>query len=236
MAKSIVSLAVGMALAEGRIASLDDTVAKYVPKLAGAPYGETSIRNVLRMSSGVPFREVYDGDDDLTRFVRARNTHGSIAALHMFDRREAEQGTRFHYASSETVLACGAAARGHRHHAQRVSDAAVVAADGRRSRRDLDQGLGRHRIRVREFQCDVARLRRLGMLLANDGAVGGKAGRAEGLSAGSDRLAPAPRRRSRRGAPRRSLDTATSSGLFRARSEGLPCSGFTARRSSSIPN
>jgi CubicO group peptidase (beta-lactamase class C family) len=104
MAKSIVSLAVGMALAEGRIASLDDTVAKYVPKLAGAPYGETSIRNVLRMSSGVPFREVYDGDDDLTRFVRARHTHGSIAALQMFDRREAEQGTRFHYASSETVL------------------------------------------------------------------------------------------------------------------------------------
>ena len=53
MAKSIVSIAVGMALAEGKIASLDDTVAKYVPKLAGIPYGETSIRNVLRMSSGV---------------------------------------------------------------------------------------------------------------------------------------------------------------------------------------
>ena len=50
MAKSIVSIAVGMALAEGKIASLDDTVAKYVPKLAGVPYGETSIRNVLRMS------------------------------------------------------------------------------------------------------------------------------------------------------------------------------------------
>ena len=68
MAKSIVSLAVGMALAEGKIASLDDMVSKYVPKLAGVPYGETSIRNVLRMSSGVPFSEVYDGNDDLTRF------------------------------------------------------------------------------------------------------------------------------------------------------------------------
>ena len=33
MAKSIVSLAVGMALAEKKIASLDDTVAKYVPEL-----------------------------------------------------------------------------------------------------------------------------------------------------------------------------------------------------------
>ena len=52
MAKSIVSIAVGMALAEGKIASLDDLVAKYEPKLAGSAYGDTSIRNVLRMSSG----------------------------------------------------------------------------------------------------------------------------------------------------------------------------------------
>ena len=56
MAKSIVSIAVGMALAEKKIASLDDTIAKYVPELAGNPYGETTIRNMLRMSSGVPFR------------------------------------------------------------------------------------------------------------------------------------------------------------------------------------
>jgi len=103
MAKSIVSIAVGMALAEGKIASLDDKVAKYEPKLAGIPYGETSIRNLLRMSSGVAL-EVYDGDDDVKRLAVARNTHGSIAALRMFGTREAEQGTRFHYASSETVV------------------------------------------------------------------------------------------------------------------------------------
>ena len=41
MAKSIVSIAVGIALAEKKIASLDDTIAKYVPKLAGSAYGET---------------------------------------------------------------------------------------------------------------------------------------------------------------------------------------------------
>jgi CubicO group peptidase (beta-lactamase class C family) len=104
MAKSIVSIAVGIAVAEGKIASLDDTVAKYVPKLAESPYGETSIRNVLRMSSGVPFNEVYDGKDDLTRFSILRNSSGSIDALRAFRVREVEQGTRFHYASSETVL------------------------------------------------------------------------------------------------------------------------------------
>jgi Beta-lactamase len=57
MAKSIVSLAVGMALDEKKIASLDDTVSKYEPRLGGSLYGETSIRNLLRMSSGVKFIE-----------------------------------------------------------------------------------------------------------------------------------------------------------------------------------
>src|SRR5450432_2267522 len=104
MAKSIVSIAIGMALAEGKIASLDDAVSKYVPRLAGSPYGETSIRNILRMSSGVPFSEVYDGKDDLARFTKLGGSQGSIAALRAFDVREAEQGTRFHYASSETVV------------------------------------------------------------------------------------------------------------------------------------
>ncbi len=104
MAKSIVSLAVGMALAEGKIASLDDMASKYVPKLAGSPYGETTIRNVLRMSSGVAFNETYDGNDDMHRFEVLRFQKGSIEALRVFDNREAPQGTRFHYASSETVI------------------------------------------------------------------------------------------------------------------------------------
>ena len=94
MAKSIVSLGVGMALAEKKIASLDDTVAKYVPKLAGNAYGETTIRNILRMASGVAFSEVYDGKDDLTRFVRVRAVYDTIMALREFNTREAEWSPR----------------------------------------------------------------------------------------------------------------------------------------------
>ena len=37
-------------------------------------------------------------------FTIARFRNGSIAALREFNTREAEQGTRFHYASSETVI------------------------------------------------------------------------------------------------------------------------------------
>src|ERR1700744_3838540 len=104
MAKSIVSIAIGMALAEGKIASLDDKAAKYEPKLAGHAYGETSIRNLLRMSSGVTFTEVYDENDDLARFSRLRIAEGSVASVNEFSAREVEQGMRFHYASIETVV------------------------------------------------------------------------------------------------------------------------------------
>lgn len=104
IAKSITSLAVGCALEEGKIQSLDDKVSKYVKEMAGHPYGETSIRNLLRMASGVRFSENYDGADDFSRFLALRWEKGNIAALQAFGEREAPQGSRFHYATSETYL------------------------------------------------------------------------------------------------------------------------------------
>jgi len=104
MAKSLVSLAVGFALSDGKIRSLDDTVATYVPELKGNAYGETRIRNVLRMASGVRFTENYGGKDDLSRFVRILISNGNISALKAFNEREAAEGERFHYASIETQL------------------------------------------------------------------------------------------------------------------------------------
>ena len=156
MAKSITSIAVGMALAEGKIASLDDTVAKYVPKLAGVPYGETSIRNVLRMSSGVAFKEVYDGNDDLARFARIRVREGSIEALREFRDRETEQGARRLQPDGDPGRAV---ARGDGDHAQRVSDRPAVATHGGGSQRDMGQESRRHRNRVGKLQCNLARLR-----------------------------------------------------------------------------
>jgi CubicO group peptidase (beta-lactamase class C family) len=174
MAKSIVSLAVGMALAEGKIASLDDLVSKYARELAGNPYGETSIRNILRMSSGVPFKEVYDGNDDLTKFSLARNARGSIAALRMFTDREVEQGTRFHYASIETVvlavlLRAVTGTTLSEYLAPRLWQPIGAEADASwiKSSDGIETGSGGFNATLRDYG-------RLGMLLANDGAVGGK--------------------------------------------------------------
>jgi CubicO group peptidase (beta-lactamase class C family) len=52
MAKSWTALAVGEALCAGKIKSLEDTAATYVPELTGTAYGAASIRNLLRYTSG----------------------------------------------------------------------------------------------------------------------------------------------------------------------------------------
>jgi CubicO group peptidase (beta-lactamase class C family) len=174
MAKSIVAIAVGMALSEGKIASLDDKVAKYVPQLAGHAYGETAIRNILRMSSGVKFSETYDGNDDLTRFVIKRIAEGSIAALNAFDARETEQGARFHYASSETVVltVLMRAVTGmslSEYLTPRLWQPMGAEADATwiRSADGTESGFGNFNATLRDYG-------RLGILLANDGALDGK--------------------------------------------------------------
>lgn len=60
MTKSITSILVGCALAEGRIKSLDDQVVAYLPELRGGGYDGVTIRQVLQMRSGVDYEERYD--------------------------------------------------------------------------------------------------------------------------------------------------------------------------------
>ena len=118
MAKSIVSLAIGMALAEkARSPRSTITVAKYVPELAGNPYGETTIRNMLRMASGVPFKEVYDGNDDSAKFNRIRLTQDSVAALRAFNDARGGAGHAIPLRLQPDRGADAGAARGDRHHA-----------------------------------------------------------------------------------------------------------------------
>jgi CubicO group peptidase (beta-lactamase class C family) len=71
IAKSIMATLVGIAVAEGRIDSLDATVAQYRPDFAGTPYGAVTIKSLLTMTSGMGDRtsllpgraQFYYGDD-----------------------------------------------------------------------------------------------------------------------------------------------------------------------------
>ena len=60
MTKSITSILIGCALAEGRIKSLDDRIETYLPELKGGGYEGATIRQIMQMRSGVDYEERYD--------------------------------------------------------------------------------------------------------------------------------------------------------------------------------
>ena len=169
MAKSITSLAVGMALAERRIASIDDKAAKYVPSLKGTLIGGTSIRHLLRMATGAKFTEEYDGRDDSVRFNGAMIRDGIEKALATVGNREVPAGTKFSYASVNTH-ALGAVVKGatgmtlSQYLEPRLWQAigAETSALWRADRTGLEIAGGHFNATLRDYA-------RLGIVLANDG-------------------------------------------------------------------
>ena len=108
MAKTVLGMLVGIALHEKKIGSLDDRVEQYVPALKGQPYGATTIRHLLTMSSGIQWRETWSGERDegirlVENTIRGRTEGGADAVLE-FNRREAPAGTRFYYASGDSEV------------------------------------------------------------------------------------------------------------------------------------
>lgn len=108
LAKSITSTLIGVALHEGRIASLDEPVTKYVPSLRGSTYDGVTIRQVLMMASGVKWNETYtDPASDRRRLLEAQiaQTPGAALALMATLPRAAAPGSVFNYSTGETLIA-----------------------------------------------------------------------------------------------------------------------------------
>lgn len=105
MAKTICALLVGLAVTDGAIASIDDPAEKYATTLKDSEYGRTPIRHLLTMSSGVRFREDYDGRDDAARLSRALIFGtGGAGAVRQFNTRDHEPGQHWYYASAESQV------------------------------------------------------------------------------------------------------------------------------------
>lgn len=66
VAKSFLSVLVGIAIEDKKIKSVDDQITKYIPELKGSGYDGVTIKQVLEMSSGVKFNEDYsDMESDI---------------------------------------------------------------------------------------------------------------------------------------------------------------------------
>lgn len=69
MSKSYVSALFGIAMEEGFIKSVEQSVDEYLPELKGSGYDGVKIKDVLQMSTGVGFDETYsDPNADINRY------------------------------------------------------------------------------------------------------------------------------------------------------------------------
>lgn len=59
VAKSVTSMLLGIALKQGDIRSLDDSLAAYIPELKNQDYGKVTVRQLLTMTSGIRWNEDY---------------------------------------------------------------------------------------------------------------------------------------------------------------------------------
>lgn len=172
MVKTMVAMLVGIAVKEGKIRSIEDLAQDYVPDMKGSAYGQTSLRALLTMSSGIEFSEVYDGKDDAASFgrdLRRSDLPNAANLLRRYATRAAPSETKFAYAGSQTetlglVLMAATGKRLADYLSEKIwkpmgaEDEASWTVDGHNQEQ--------------AYCCLAARLRdyaRFGLLLANDG-------------------------------------------------------------------
>lgn len=177
VSKSVTSILVGIALAEGLVGGLHDRVVDYRPDFAGTAYEETSLAELLTMTSGVGDLEAWDVPDaGIKRFEQAVMGGGDVADVVRSAPRTAPAGERFNYSTFDT----------------QVLGWVLEAATGRSLAAYASERLWRHigaerdafywltRARPRtaigggSFNATPRDMARLGLLMINDGAVGAR--------------------------------------------------------------
>ncbi len=101
VAKSIVSLLIGIAIDEGKIESVNDPVGKYVPEYNVGDLQKVKIIDVLKMASGLNFKESYSTPfNQTTDAYYGKDLRKLIYSLKV----EKTPGTEFYYRSGDTQL------------------------------------------------------------------------------------------------------------------------------------
>lgn len=103
VSKSFLSALFGIAIDEGHIKSIEQTVDEYSPSLKGSGYEGVRIKDVLQMSTGIAFNEDYaDFNSDINRWGRDFSWGNSQDAFAASLKGDKEPGTYHHYVSLDT--------------------------------------------------------------------------------------------------------------------------------------
>ena len=176
VSKSVTSLMVGIAIAEGTIGSVKDHVTDYRPDFLDTAYEETTLEELLTMTSGVGDLEAWDvPDSGIKRFEQAVMGGGDVASVIRSTPRTAPAGESFNYSTFDAQIlgwvleaATGKSVAGY------ASDHlwCHLGAD-----RDAYYWLTRAKPRTAlgsgSFNATARDLARLGQLMVDDGMAGG---------------------------------------------------------------
>ena len=108
VAKSVTSTLIGAAIKDGKIASLDDPVTRYIQELRGSAYEGVTVRQLITMTSGVKWNEDYtDLNSDVANVGLSILEPGVNPVVSYMRRlpRESAPGSKFVYDTGETDLA-----------------------------------------------------------------------------------------------------------------------------------
>jgi CubicO group peptidase (beta-lactamase class C family) len=114
MTKSVVGLLAGIALAQKKVGSIDDRLDQYLPRLAGHPFADLTLRNLLNMTSGIDICESFcSPNNGFERYGfsqigyaprRGLGTDQIQGVLDFRWGRNVPQGQRFNYTDLNPVL------------------------------------------------------------------------------------------------------------------------------------
>ena len=105
MSKSVISALFGIAIDEGLIKSIKNTVTDYLPEFVGTGYDGVQIKDVLQMSSGVKFNEDYsDFNSDINVLGRYFALGKPMKYFAKRLKKEREPGTYNQYVSVDTQV------------------------------------------------------------------------------------------------------------------------------------
>src|SRR5262245_63496079 len=89
---------------DGAIGSLDDRCDLYLPRLRGSAYEGVTVRNVMRMCSGVAWSEEDDGRSGVVSRALVSRRPGAVLDLRCSLPRAQPQGVVFNYSTGDCCL------------------------------------------------------------------------------------------------------------------------------------
>src|SRR5690606_15201762 len=101
MAKSVISMLIGAAIADGLIVDVDQPITDFIPELRARGFEQVTVEHLLQMTSGLKFNESYANPfGDAASFYYGRRLYESMARMEL----KHPPGTHFEYQSGSSQL------------------------------------------------------------------------------------------------------------------------------------